>query len=108
MVQMEPFREQSNKEWRPSEVNKARLSSLSSAQAGRRKAIVRGVRLGLGILLFPIGVFVFWKLWGDPSAQELHAPLAALGGAIVILLLAAVTGKRLRRPRRDDKSVLHL
>ena len=105
---MEPSRDASKKEWRPSEARKARLSALPAGQTNRRIATYRRFHRTLWILLLVFGIYVFYKLWRNPSSREFHTPLGILAGAIVILLLTAVASKRLRRPKRDEKSVLHL
>lgn len=68
----------------------------------------RKTRAALAIILLFLGVYAFWKLWNIPDSKQLHAPLALVGCALVLLLIVAIGSKFVRRPKDDEKSELHL
>jgi hypothetical protein len=106
---MQPSNKAGNKIWRPSQARKPRAESgLLSPPVRSPTSILRAIRLATGSLLIPFGIFIFWRLWRDPKETHLHGPLLVLAGAVILLLAIAIMSKRIRRPRRDDQSVLKL
>lgn len=102
-------REAGPSEWRPSTAAKGQLGSPSPRSGERRRpAMPWKIRLPLLIVLLVVLAYVFVKLWRD--ALPLHPALVLVAAALTLLILGAVTGKLLKRPRKreDDKSILRL
>lgn len=109
MLTMQASNETKTKVWRPSQAQKSRAESgLLSSHFRGQTPILRSISLATGFLLICAGTFVFWVLWRNPNEKHLHEALALVAGGVILLLALAVVVKRIRRPKRDDQSVLKL
>lgn len=106
---MEPSNKTGRDAWRPSQTLKLRSQSGPLSPPFRGPApIRRAISLAFGFLLICVATFIFWSLWRDPKERHLHGELAFLAGGVIFLLALAGVSHRIRRPKRDDRSVLKL